>query len=331
MGCSSANRDSLVGNERIASLRRFAFFVLDEFTSIALSSAIEVLRIANNLCGDSVYSWQVITPDGRPVVSSNGFLLRQTTENHKSAAPQIVFVCGGANIAKHVDQKVIAVLRRMARDGIILGGLCSGTLALVRAGLVEGYKCTVHWENLPSLRETRRNIEFLEELFVIDRDRITCAGGTASIDMMLALVQAHFGRDLVAEISALLILDRVRDSRDRQRIPLAARCSLMHPEVARVAALMEANLETPLSARELAEASNLSLRQLQRMFHATLDMTPTEYYKRLRLRRGRDLLLNSQLSITKIAITCGYHSPGRFSKEYRSLYGCTPRSERHPI
>jgi transcriptional regulator GlxA family with amidase domain len=200
-----------------------------------------------------------------------------------------------------------------------------------KAGLLEGYKCTIHWENLPSLRESQRNVEFLEELFVIDRDRITCAGGVASIDMMLALVQAGFDRDLVAAISDLLILDRVRDSRDRQRVPFVARCGFSHPVVTKVAALMEANLEAPLSASELADASNLSLRQLQRMFHAALEMTLTEYYKRLRLRRGRELLLHSQLSITKIAVCCGYHSPGRFSKEYKLFYGRAPRSERYMI
>lgn len=316
---------------RLRSLSKFGFLVLDEFTTIALSSAIEVLRIANRLTGTDAYSWALISPHPHPVVSNNGFVPRQTTDYANSGDPQIVFVCGGTNIASHVDQQVMSLLRRMARDGVVLGGMCSGTYALAKAGLLDGYRCTIHWENLAGLSETHRNIEFLEELFVIDRDRITCAGGIAPIDMMLSLVHARFGKAVVAEISDQLILDRVRDSRDRQRVPFAARVGLNNPVLAKVAALMEANLESPLAASQIARSAGLSLRQLQRMFNASLQMTLTEYYLRLRLRRGRELLLQSKMSITEIAFCCGFHSTGQFSKGYRSLYGRTPRSERRQL
>lgn len=315
-------------DERLGALSRFAFLILDEFTAIALSSAIEVLRIANRVVGPDAYSWSVITPGGNPVVSSNGFVPHPITDYANSGDPRIAFVCGGANVASHVDQQVIALLRHMARDGVILGGICSGTYALAKAGLLDGYRCTVHWEHLAGLQEAHRNIELLEELFVIDRDRITCAGGIAPIDMMLALVRARFGKTVVAEISDQLVLDRVRDARDRQRVPLAARVGLNNPVLAKVAAVMEANLENPLSAKEIAGMASLSLRQLQRVFNASLEMTLTEYYKRLRLRRGRELLLQSQMSITEVAVSCGFHSSGQFSKEYRAYYGLSPRRER---
>lgn len=304
------------------------FLTLNEFTMIAFSSAIEVLRMANYLLGQPCYSWSVITVDGKPVASSCGLAPAQTTTYAESPRFDMVFVCGGTNVIKYVDDRAISLLRKMARDGVTLGGLCTGTYALVKSGLLDGYRCTIHWENMASLSEMHQRVEFLEELFVIDRDRITCTGGIAPIDMMLALVRRRFGRSLVAEISDQFILDRVRDSSDRQHIPLAARLGHNHKALVDIAALMEANFEEPLSAVELAKLAGLSLRQVQRMFQESLDTTPSKYYLSLRLRRARELLLQSQMSITQIAVSCGFQSTCHFSKSYRALYGRTPRSER---
>ena len=317
------------GSEKIGSIRRVGLLTLPEFTMIAFSSAIEVMRMANHLSGQTHYSWTVITVDGRPVSASNG-LAQVQTSTYNTGDFDMVLVCGGTNVAKFVDDKFIGLLRRMARDGVVLGGLCTGTYALVKSGLLDGYKCTIHWENMASLRETHDRVNFQEELFVIDRDRMTCTGGIAPIDMMLALVRSRFGKTLVAEISDQFILERVRDSYDRQHIPLAARLGFNHPALVDIAALMEANFEEPLSAVELARLAGLSLRQVQRMFQEALDTTPSKYYLRLRLRRSRELLLQSQMSITQISVSCGFQSTCHFSKSYRALYGRTPRSERQP-
>lgn len=304
------------------------FLTLNEFTMIAFSSAVEVLRMANYLLGRPYYSWSILTVDGQPALSSNGLAVSPATTYAESKPLDLVFVCGGTNVTDYVDDRVIALLRTIGRDGVTLGGLCTGTYALVKSGLLDGYRCTIHWENLASLREMHRHVQFLEELFVIDRNRITCTGGVAPIDMMLELVRARFGKALVAEISDQFIIDRVRDSTDRQHIPLAARLGCNRRALVEIAALMEANFEEPLSAVELAKLAGLSLRQVQRMFQESLDTTPSKYYLRLRLRRARELLLQSQMSITQIAVSCGFQSTCHFSKSYRALYGRTPRSER---
>ena len=308
---------------------RIGFLTLNEFTMIAFSSAIEVLRMANHLSGKPYYDWRVITADGRPVPSSNGLAPHQVSTYDEASPLDMVFVCGGTNVAKFVDAGVVALLRRMARDRVVLGGLCTGTYALVKSGLLDGYQCTIHWENMAGLREKYARVQFLEELFVIDRDRITCTGGIAPIDMMLSLVHAQFGKTLVAEISSQFILERVRDGDDRQYIPLAARLGGGRETLRMIAELMEANFEEPLSAAELAKLAGLSLRQIQRMFQETLGTTPTKYYTRLRLQRARNLLLQSSMSITQIAVACGFQSACHFSKAYRAVYGRPPRSERH--
>ncbi len=312
----------------ITSIRKVGFLTLPEFTLMAFTSAIEVMRMANYLLGKPYYQWSVISPDGRPVPSSSGIAPLEAVKYEAAGRPDLVFVCGGTNVTRFVDERVTSLLRRMSRDGICLGGLCTGTYALVEAGLLDGYHCTIHWENMAGLKEQHQRVEFMEELFVIDRDRITCSGGIAPIDLMLAIVRARFGNTLVAEISNQFILERVRDSDDRQYIPIAARIGSSHATLKKVAELMEANFEEPLSAVELAELAGLSLRQVQRMFHETLGTTPTKYYLRLRLQRARAMLTQSSLSITQIAVACGFQSVGHFSKTYRSLYGRSPRSER---
>lgn len=312
----------------IGSICRVGFLTLNEFTMIAFSSAVEVLRMANHLSGENYYSWGVITVDGNPVESSSGLAPLHVSSYDAADRLDIVFVCGGTNVTKFVDDRVITLLRKMARDGVMLGGLCTGTYALVKSGLLDGYHCTIHWENMAGLRENYRRVTFLEELFVVDRDRITCTGGIAPIDMMLSLVRARFGKTMVAEISGQFILDRVRDSDDRQYIPLAARLGTGQQTLHKVAELMEANFEEPLTAVELAQLAGLSLRQVQRMFHETLGTTPTKYYLRLRLQRARALLTQSSMSITQIAVACGFQSACHFSKSYRALYGRSPRSER---
>ena len=315
---------------KLESIRRVGFLTLPEFSMIAFSSAIEVLRMANHLSGQTFYSWVLMTADGNPVPSSNGLAPAQAVTYEAAGDLDMVLVCGGTNVTKFVNEKFTGLLRRMARDGVILGGLCTGTYALVKSGLLDGYKCTIHWENMAGLRETHARVNFQEELFVIDRDRMTCTGGIAPIDMMLALVRSRFGKTLVAEISDPFILERVRDSYDRQHIPLAARLGFNHTALVDIAALMEANFEEPLSAVELARLAGLSLRQVQRMFQESLDTTPSKYYLRLRLRRARELLLQSQMSITQVSVSCGFQSTCHFSKSYRALYGRTPRSERQP-
>lgn len=313
----------------MSQIKHIGFLTLNNFSLIAFSNAIEILRMANYLLGEEVYQWSVITENGQAVCASNGLTFANSTQLDFAHVPDVLLVCGGVDIQNAVSNNVIKLLTQASKHNIWLGGLCTGSYALAKAGLLDGYKCTIHWENMASLCELFPTIQFMEELFVIDRNRCTCAGGTAPLDLMLAFVAARFGKNLVAEISDQFMVVRARDSKDQQHIPVAARVGYSHKALVEVSALMEANIDEPLTLDDLARLAGLSQRHLQRMFRHTLNMTPMHYYLNLRLRRARALLLQTEMSIMSVTVACGFQSSCHFSKSYRTLFGYSPSMERN--
>jgi len=307
-----------------ATLRHFGFLTLRRFSMIAFTSAIEPLRMANHLSGQSIFRWSIYTLDGQPVAASNGLTVAPTQRIDCSALPDILFVCGGIDVQQATDETTIRLLRRIARKRIALGALCTGTYALARAGLLDGYRCAIHWENLSALRETSPQTEFTPDLFVIDRDRYTCTGGIAPLDLMLHLITPRVGELLAAGISDQFIVARVRDGADPQRIPLATRLRGFHRSLFQAASAMEAYIEEPLSQGEIARIAGVSARQLQRLFRRSLGLTPTQYYLDRRLCRARELLLQTDMPITGITLACGFRSIAYFSKAYRAMFGRSP-------
>nr|WP_235850832.1 GlxA family transcriptional regulator [Paraburkholderia piptadeniae] len=313
--------------DRTASLAHFAFMPLPNFTMIAFTSAVEVLRMANYLSGKPLYRWSVISPDGGPVTASNGLGI-DTGPVECLGTPDIVFVCGGIDVQRVTTPAHLSALRSFARRGVALGSLCTGTYALARSGLLDGYACAIHWENMSALKEEFPETRFMKELFVIDRDRVTCTGGIAPLEMMLNLITARVGTARVTQIAEQFIMEHVRDNSAQQRMPLIARLGSANKSLFEVIALMENNIEEPLSREELARLANMSQRQLQRLFHEHLGMTPTHYYLTLRLRRARELLLQTDMSIMSITIASGFQSACHFSKSYREAFGVAPTRER---
>lgn len=307
---------------------RFVFLTLPNYSLIALSSAVEALRMANRVAGKEVYQWTLASVGGHPVPASNGLALAPTVALADIGAAHIVFVCGGVEIEAACTSDVTAALRRLAQRQVALGALCTGGYVLAKAGLLDGYKAVVHWENMTALEERFPKVIFSRQLFAIDRDRYTCTGGIAPLDLMLHIIQSHLGREIAPMISDQFILDRIRNDQDRQHVPLMARVGLFHENLIEAAALMEANLEEPLSLDEIASLVGVSRRQIERLFKRYVGEVPTKYYLDMRLRRARSLLLQTSMSVMEIALACGFQSPPHFSKCYRDLFGHTPSAER---
>jgi len=308
---------------------KFAFLTLPRYSMIALSSAVEALRMANMVTGETVYDWSIVSMDGQPTPASNGLQLAPTIPLEQAGTVDILFVCGGIDVRDAVTPKIVSALRRLAERRVPLGALCTGGYALAKAGLLEKYRATIHWENLSSLREEFPRILLSNQLFTIDRDRFTCSGGIAPLDLMLHLVKTSLGARTAQLISEQFIVDRIRNDKDRQYVPLRAQIGAGHETLLHAAQLMEQNIEKPLSLDEIAEASELSRRQIERLFKRHLNCVPKRYYLQLRLRRARELLLYTSMPIIDITAACGFRSTTHFSKCYHAQFGYPPSAERH--
>ncbi|MGH8501571.1 MAG: GlxA family transcriptional regulator [Gammaproteobacteria bacterium] len=309
---------------------RVGFLQLPRYSMIAFASAVEPLRMANHLSGQTLYQWSALTFDGKPVAASNGVSFATDTGIHHAEHLDMLFVCGGIDVRLSFDKPMIDWLRRLAHQHVILGGLCTGSYLLARAGLLDGYRATIHWENIAGLREEFPRIDSTDELFVMDRDRYTCSGGIAPLDMMLTLISQQQGIELAAGISEEFIHERIRTIHDHQRDPLRLRIGLGQPKLIEAVSLMEANVEEPLALDELARYVHVSRRQLERLFKQYLNCAPTRYYLKLRLTRARQFLLQTTMPIADVTLACGFVSAPHFSKCYRDLFGVPPSHERRP-
>ncbi len=330
MAASVAFRQGWCKIRHVPSLPKiqYAFLTLPRYSMIALSNAVEPLRMANSVTGHAVYDWQIVSLDGAPTPASNGLEISPTVALERMGPVDILFVCGGVNVQEAVSPRILSALRRLAERHVPLGALCTGGYALAKAGLLDKYRATIHWENLSALREEFPRIDLSDQLFSIDRDRFTCSGGVAPLDLMLHLVEARLGAQVSQLISEQFIVDRVRSGRDRQYVPLRAQIGVSHESLIRVAQLMEENIERPLSLDEIAAATGLSRRQIERLFKRHLNCVPKRYYLQMRLRRARELLLQTSMPIIDITTACGFQSPPHFSRCYRAQFGCPPSAER---
>ena len=308
-----------------------SFLMLPEYTLSAFSNAIGILRMANRLTDRALYTWSVHSLDGQSVISSAGLELTIDGSLADATDANILMVCGGYSVKKYCNKLLTDGLRKIAKRKIPIGGIDTGTYALAVAGLLDGYRCTIHWENLSSLREEFPRLEITSSLFVIDRDRYTCSGGISSIDLMLNLIASIHGHQLVQEISEQFTCDRVRTEKDAQRAPLKYLIGASQPRLVDAVTLMESNIEEPLTLDEVADYVGISRRQLERLFNRYLHCAPSRYYLELRLSRARLLLLQTSIAVIDVAISCGFSTAPHFSKCYSDLYGKPPSAERRAL
>ncbi len=305
-----------------------ALILVPEFTMMAVTSVIEPLRLANRQAERELYRWSTHSLDAEPVAASNR-MLTVTDGGLDDIDPHgLIIVCGGLDIQRNSDKRLINWLRKAARRGMELGAVCPGAHVLAEAGVLDGYGCTIHWENLPGFSEEFPEIDVTGSLFEIDRDRFSSAGGTTALDLMLALIASQHGPDLASSVAEAILHSPIRHHSEHQRMSLPARIGARHPKLVGIIEEMERNLEEPLSPSLLAKQAGLSTRQLERLFRRYLDRSPKRYYLELRLKKARSLLLQTDMSVINVALACGFSSPSHFSKCYRAFYGRTPYRER---
>jgi transcriptional regulator GlxA family with amidase domain len=239
-------------------------------------------------------------------------------------------VCAGGNPASFDDAKAIAWLRRTARTGCEIGGVSGGPFILAKAGILDGYRCTVHWEHLPAFTEAFPDIVPTRTLFEIDRGRLTCGGGVAALDMMHAIIRRDHGQSLAARVSDWYLQTAVRLGDSTQRISLTERVGTNNRNLIAAIGTMERQLASPLPRVALAKAANISIRQLERLFARHLGVTIDQHYVSLRLAKARALLRQTSLPVIQIGAECGFSNASHFARVYRMAFGMPPSKDRMP-
>lgn len=309
-------------------VQEIGFLLLDRFSMMALSSALEPIRMANAVSGREIYRWTLISRDGGPVLASNG--LESLVQCSMAAAPRLPMIVVLASYDPHLSstRDVLQWLRRQAALGAVLGAVDTGPHVLATAGLLDGYRATVHWMMLDLFAERHGKVEAVQDIFVIDRNRFTAAGATAALDMMLHLIRTQHGGELAAGVADQFIYHNVREAGVPQRRDAAGRHGLHNPRLALALRLMSDNIEEPLAVPAIAAAAGLSVRALERAFQKWLKTTPARYHRQMRLEHARELIRLSDLPMVEIAVRAGFNSAAHFSQSYKAFFGHPPNADR---
>ena len=314
--------------QEVGNAKRFVFVLLDNFTLLCFAAALESLRIANRMAGDTLYTWKIVGEGGDVAYCSAGTAFKLDGDLDELTRDDTVMVCGGIDVQAATTKKLLSWLRREARKGVTMAGLCTAAYSLAKAGLLDGKKATIHWENQDSFSEEFQEVELTKSVFVVDEKRLTTAGGTSSIDLMLKLIADDQGEELANAVADQLIYSAIRTDQDTQRLSVPTRIGVRHPKLSQVIQIMEQNIEEPISPSILAKDVGMSTRQLERLFRRYLNRSPKRYYMELRLQKARNLLMQTDMSVINVALACGFASPSHFSKCYRAHYDTTPYRER---
>jgi AraC family transcriptional regulator, carnitine catabolism transcriptional activator len=303
------------------------FLLMPGFSLFDFAAIAEPLRSANRLGGE-LYRWKVLSADGYPVKASNGMSMAVDGPLATLEAASILYVVAAYDPLAHVDRTLKHWLKRQANAGITLGGVDTGAFVLAEAGLLQGFRVTVHWETIAAFIERYPELRTSHEIFEIDGQRITSAGGTASMDLMLELIARRHGRDLAIRVADQFVLGQIRPQKNLQRSPLGERYGVNNTKLLSAIAQMEQHIETPLAIDPLAANVGITRRQLERLFRTGMSESPAGFYLNLRLERGRQLLQQTDLSVMEVSLACGFESSSYFARCYKNRFQRPPRQDR---
>ena len=308
--------------------RAYAFVLVPGYSQLGFSCALEALSLANrHPSGRQFYSWRLLSENGMPVAAYNGVTVAVDADLVALARDETIILCAGEDVGKGSTRKLLNWLRRETRKGMDFGALSSGTYTLALAGLIAGKRVTTHWEYKSALSEVLPDVIMEDSIFSVDGRVFTTAGGAASMDMMLDRIRSDYGLDLATWVADQMVYSDPRLHSHSQRTVLRSRPEVRNSKLALAMQIMENNIEDPLTPDEIAAVIALSTRQLERLFAKYIGVSPKRHYLRLRLEKARDLLRQTELSVTDVCVASGFKSLSHFSKSYRAAYGISPGLE----
>jgi AraC family transcriptional regulator, carnitine catabolism transcriptional activator len=308
----------------------FYFLLLPKMTMLAFSAALEPLRIANQLTGRCLYRWFLLSEDGAPVRCSNGVSIVVDGSPRDMMRQDTLFVCSGVDGYLAASAKTISWLRDQARHGRTIGGLCTGAFSLARAGLLEGKRFTLHWENQPAFEEIFPDLPITSQLYCRDGNIITCGGGEASVDMVVALIEDHHGAGLASKVADMCLHGGRRVATNNQRVSIAAEIGLRHPALAQILETMQREFAEDIEVGDIADRHAMSRRQLERLFRMKLGISPGQKLREIRLDHAHSLMIETNMSIPEIAAAAGFRSYQTFRNAYRARFGAAPAARFRP-
>jgi len=310
---------------------RVGFLLLDEFALMSYASAVEPLRAANLLADEPLYTIRHLPAHGASAVSSSGAMVRADAFLGERVDFDLVIVVAGGDPAKVNHPRLFEWLRLLAQRGVLIGGVSGGPVILAKAGLMAQRRMTVHWEHAEALSVLSPDVVVERSLYVIDRDRMTCAGGTAALDMMHALITTQHGGDFARKVSDWFLHTDIRPSEGPQRSGLSERYNVSHRTILLAIESMDNHIADPLELDQIARIVGISARQLNRLFSEKLGVSTVRFYRKLRLLKAQQLLQQSSLSISEIATATGFSNPAHFSRQFSSVFNKAPSMSRQGI
>jgi transcriptional regulator GlxA family with amidase domain len=309
-------------------MQRFGFLLIPGFSMLSLAAAVEPLRMANAQAEEELYQWDFLSWDNTSVNASNNMVTAPTIDVDQVKMLDVLLVVAGINVATYGDDVFFAWLRQASRQVDLLGSTSTGALLLAKAKLLRHKTCTIHWEYVDSFREQFPDVWMSGELYEFDGSLFTCSGGSAGLDMMLQIIADQHGYELALLVAEQYMHPHIRPPHQDQRMRLQSRLNINNPRLIKALDIMRQNLEAPLTCQELADASNMSARQMERLFKQYLHQSPGQYYLHLRLEKTQHLLRQSSLSVLQVATACGFSSTSYLARCYQKKYACSPRQER---
>ncbi len=304
--------------------RDFYFLLLPKLTMLAFSSAVEPLRVANQVTNRELYRWFVMTEDGNPVRCSNGIMITPDTALKNLPKSATAFVCSGIEPVDSTSPRITAWLSRQRAFGCQAGGICTGAFALAQAGLLEGRVFTLHWENRPAFVESFIGLEPTGNLYEDDCGLMTCGGGSAATDMMLAMIEKDHGKDLAVVVADMCIHFRSDSRKSLQKSAYSVALSSRNQHLITAMQFINENLENPVEIDDVAAQADISRRQLERLFKKYVGVSPAQFYIDQRISRAHALLNETALSVNEIAVATGFSSSSQLSLRFRKRFGKSP-------
>lgn len=313
-------------------LRSIGFILTPDYALMSLASAVEPLRAANHLAGSTLYRCSFYSAAGGFMASTSGggfeTLPLAAVSRGEASELDLALVIAGGNPMLYEDPVLVNCLRVLQMKHVRLGGISGGAAILAKAGLMSGRRFTVHWAHIDPLTQYGPELLIERALYVVDRDRYTCAGGVAALDMMCAVIAAEHGSPFARDVSDWFIHPRLRTADEPQQVRVGQRFNLHHPMLEAAVELMTSHLADPLSPDQLAALSGGSARHLQRLFASQLGSSVMEFYRDLRLAKADELLQQTAVPILEIAFLTGFTNTAHFTRCFKARYSVSPGQRR---